>query len=424
MCRFLFVLLTMSFMGIPGLQVDAQQLKKKPDPKAKKKDDKDPEPKKFEFPTEIGGKKVEYWVNEVKHSKDPSMRDLALKTIPNFGPKVRPLISKTLIHVLRTDPDINVRLTAINMVPVIGFESEDMKEGMSLLYRYLDPSYITTSHARNEALMALGRCGPVAKDMIPKIISYPLKDTTSFLNRKAAVFALGRIGMGTPKPKKSESDPDELGPPDSRCILALCKSLQYDVSHEVRREAVDSLLILGPPSEEKVWKELRKTLDAVIRDKNEIDPTVTLWARVVMIRSSTEKASISDPNLIAIANMVDDKKDFSMRLEALKALAILGNEAKSRVPQLLAYAEDPLIAKINEKTEVESELRDGIERITLATMALTALAQMTDELNMLLPHLDKLKRHEKEPIKKAAEAAYQALTKRKDDPLERQEKKN
>lgn len=401
---FLGLLMIGMLIGIGTSESPGQVLKTDPkaDPKVKE------EPKKPEWPKKILNKGLDQWVREmlVANQKDASMRDHAIRTLPLFGPDARKAASKNLIQVLSSDPDINVKLTAIATVPILGFDDGDMDAGLNALVAFIKPQVSTASnHTRYEVTMALGNCGPIAKRAILPLTEWTLTDKSSWQNRKAAASALGRLGQGTPLPPAPGAKmgaPVQMGPPDNLAIRALSKCLSEDFSHQVRREAVQSLLMLGLPDSEIVWKELRASLTKAFKDS---DISTRIWAHVCFIRTEANLIKPNDPNLAAVVKYTEHE-EASIRLEAVQAIGTIGNEASSKISLLLQLAEDPKLAQVDEKKLTDSE-RDAM---AIGAMAIWALGQMTSEQSKLIPVLDGLTRHKTEYIKNAAKDAYKFLT--------------
>src|SRR5439155_7177397 len=95
------------------------------------------------WPTEIAGRDAKAYVKDL-FDLDPSVREIALRVLPNFGPPVKKAttpdgkitISKALLArmnpALERDP--GVRLAAYVAASLIGFEDEaDIKEAIRLL---------------------------------------------------------------------------------------------------------------------------------------------------------------------------------------------------------------------------------------------------------------------------------------------------
>ena len=354
-----------------SVSLPAQTIKMdpKPDPKAETK---------FTWPKEIMGKNLDAWVREMKSSRDASTRDQAIRTVPLFGPDSMKAASANLLFALTKDPDINVKLTAIATIPVLGFDLPEREAGLNALVNIVKPNSGAASHTRYETVMCLANCGPIARRAIPTLAEYTIFDQNSWQNRKAAVYALGRLGV-------------PVGPetgPDLQAVKALVKCLRTETSHQIRREAINSLLLLGPPRIEAAWRDLR---DALIHTMRDPDHSIEIWARVAYIRTELELIKPNDPNLAALAKYLTSS-DLARKAEALQAFGLLGDEAKSRLADIIAVA-------TNEK-----------EELVMVGTAIWVLAQIPAETAKILPVLDQLKKHKEEGIRKAADAAYMSLT--------------
>ena len=390
MRHFLLIGLMAAGMWTVSVNLSAQVIKTDPKPEPKM----EPKAPKFVWPDKIQGKNLDFWVREMKESRDASTREEAIRTLSSFGPEATRAASPNLINAITKDPDINVRLTAISMVPTLGFDEANLDVGLTSLVNIINPKLSASpNHTRYEATMALGNCGPVAKRAIPVLIEYTIIDPTSWHNRKAAVYALGRLGVATDKDKG----------PDVVVAKALSKCLRLESSHQVRREAINSIMLLGPPFLEAAWKDVRDALTHGMRDPNH---SIAIWSRVAFIRTEHELIKSNDPNLMALVKFLGSS-DLLVKAEALEALGYLGDEAKSRIADIIALA--------TTKSEKPEDLG-------MAVTAIWVLSQMPAETGQLLPIFDQLKRHKEEGIKQAADIAYRMLVLRKDDPDKKEKK--
>lgn len=389
MRRILTLGLLTSIVGLCALTAPGQTIKT--DPKDGKTEPKDvkPDPNvEIKWPKQIAGKSLDNWVGEMRNSKDASSREAAVRTVPLFGPDSRKAASVNLLHVMQKDPDVSVRLAAIQVVPILGFDKPELEEGLNYMVRIVDQQIPYDRSFRTETVLALGNCGPIAKRAIPAIASARcLGDVGSWQMRKASAFALGRLGL-------------PVGPkdgPDGQAIVALSNRLllNNESSHVVRKEIINSMILLGPAHVESTWKKQRDALTAAMKDG---DPAIAIWARVAFIRTETELIKANDTNLARIAGYLSST-DLAAKVEAIQALGTLANEAKSKLPDLAALATTK--SKKNED-------------LALAASAIWAMGQMTDETAKILPLIDPLKRHDNEAIKRAAIDAYRNLTEKKD----------
>ena len=259
----MFGVLAAALAGICSGQTSAQATK-----------DESKEEPKIDWPKRIQGKTLETWVREMHESPDASTRDQAIRVIPLFGPDCRKAASASLVSAIGTDPDLNVRLTAIANVPNIGFDKEYMDAGLDAMVFILNPANGMSNHMRFETAMALSR-GPIAKRALPTLINYTCVEAKSWENRKAGAFALGRIAFAR-----------FCQGPDVAAVDRLVTMIN-DKSHQVRHEAVMSLLILGLPHVEGPWRKLRDALQThAMRDS---DKSTALWARVAYIRTEQQR---------------------------------------------------------------------------------------------------------------------------------------
>lgn len=425
----LFSGLMMAVIGLSTSALPAQA------PKGDAKDE-GPKTPEYKWPEKIQNKNLDTWIKEMRGSKDASTRDEAIHTIPYFGPKAcRGVFGQHLIDVINLDPDINVRLAAIGAVPTLVLYDDPIKDkAFDVLIAILkNPNQ--ANHTKHEAAEALGRCGPFASKAIPTLIAITLVDPNSWQNRKAAAAALGRVGL----PKIRPDGKIEEGGPNIYAVKAMAKLLYLetkDKSHLVRREAINSLLQLGPPEDVEALDLVRKALEETFN--HESNRSVKLWARVAHIRTDTKLIKSNDERLLYIAKIIPtqdviineqkkiekeikdsgkleskkplEKQDaldkmqtaiqirteaLAAKQEAVQALGYIGEEAVSRLPDLLAIVES--------KDE---------EPVMIAN-ALWALSQMASETDRILQVVDGLRRAENKVVKDAAEAAYTYLTDKK-----------
>jgi hypothetical protein len=364
----------------------APELPKKPEPPKKS------EGPKVDYPKEILGKNLETWVREmhVSNQADPSLRELAIKTVPLFGPSCRKVASSNLLFALTKDPDYSVRLTALGMIPSIGFEgSADIDAGMKAVIDMATRSQ--QNHTRYEALMALSNCGVVGRRAVPAVLQFAVNDSTSWQIRKAAVYALGRIDI----------DEERIKGPGADTLSALIARATYgrESASLVRREAIQSILILTPPvPTAQALRELRK---ALVDCKRDPDKSVGIWARVCLMRLETDRVKPNDPNLRELVGMFKNP-DPIVRIEAIQGIGTMGSEVKVTVPELMNVVDhdDDLTCKIN---------------------GVWALSQMGASAEEIIPYLEKLKKTHRgktdrdEIIRNAAEEALGTLIGKKEE---------
>jgi HEAT repeat protein len=115
------------------------------------------------------------------------------------------------------------------------------------------------------AAKSLTQIGPLARSAGPKLAQL-VEDRRSFEIRQAICAALGRVGV------------DDNGYPTMLALNALVRSID-DPSKEVRLEALQSIVNLGPPpaGDLSVFKNLIEQ-----RIKKDKDQSVVIWVRVAL----------------------------------------------------------------------------------------------------------------------------------------------
>ena len=144
-------------------------------------------------------------------------------------------------------------------------------------------------------------------------------DRSSWETRKAVCYALGWVGR------------NEYGIPDMRALTALVDAVD-DPSKEVRMEALQSLIKLGPPESANI-SQLKTLLER--RLKLDRDKAVVIWVRVAMMR--IDPPSINEANLTMIAKLLKDP-DIEIKMQAARALYYIGKEGKSKLGDLIDAA--------------------------------------------------------------------------------------
>lgn len=306
---------------------------------------KPPEPK---WPVELGGKDLAAWLKDVT-DPDPAVREFALKTLPNFGPEnVRRAAGKLLLTRMTAEKDPGVRITVFNTVALIGFESAaDEKEAVRILAETASNSP-PGSLSRLHAVQTLGLIGPRAEAAVSSLVGPPCTDP-AYETRRSVANTLGRIAF------------NETTGPNVKALTALANTLARDVSAAVRMEALQSLVVLGPPwagpappggktppkinwdAGKAVADSMRARLGLGKGKLLETDRQIEIWCRVVLMRF--DEKEITEDNLRAIARHLDPKGELGPKLHALQALALFGEMAGSQVDAVVRMLDDddPLV---------------------------------------------------------------------------------
>ena len=330
------------------------------------------EPTKFEYPKLIGGKNLDMWVREMRENLDPSMRELALRTLPMFGPDVRKAASANFLHALTKDSDYAVRMSALSLVPLIGFEEKEAKAGIKAMIEYTKSPQV---QCRYDAIAALGDCGGIAREAIPVIVDFGLLDTNSWQIRRISAQTLGKLAY----------DPDNG--PETKAMSGLIRTLLTEKAIQVRREVVQAVLLLGIPQEKQTWVDLRRALEGVKRDP---DKSLGIWARVCLMRLEDKKVTQKDPNMRDLLNYLTHT-DPAVRVEAIQGMGAMAGEVTYTLPDL-------------------QKVIDKDEDINAAGAAIWVLTAMTSEAQTVVPYLEGVKKsHRTEAIRRTAEEALKAM---------------
>jgi HEAT repeat protein len=268
-----------------------------------------------------------------------------------FGPSARraiPALIRQVNNANDLSPQSNAIIALGQLVPV----SKDQAFGKMAADALIQALNSQQAITRYQAAMSLGYCGNWARPAVPKL-SQMINDRSSWETRKAVCFALGWAGR------------DEQGNPDIMALQALINAID-DPSKEVRMEALQSLINLGPPTggpsaQMKTLLQRRLTAD---RDK-----AVAIWVRVCIMRMD-EKA-INDENLTVLANLLKDS-DTDIAIQAARAFYFIGRESKAKLNELMA-------ALSHEDARMRLQIVQTLERIgPAAERAIPMLESMAE----------------------------------------------
>jgi HEAT repeat protein len=337
------------------------------------------------WPTEIGGKDMKAWLKDIT-DPDPAIREAALTVLPNFGPEVRKVAAKPILARMKFpsaggEPDPGVRLILFDAASLIGFEdSKDETEAIRLLGLTVDlaPS---GSHSRLHALQTLASIGPKAEPVVSLVAGIALKDH-SYKIRQNIARTLGQIGI------------NEKNGPNKRALQALAATLARDESVPVRMEALQSLVLLGPPwaaplpagakgppkydlkAADSVAEVMRSRINTPKAKGAELDKQLEIWCRVVLMRFDPKE--ITDENLAAIARHLT-APDAGPKVQALQALALFGEQAGSQL--------DSVVGVIRKGDNTPNDFKDDEHDMQVLNMALGALGSMGVKAQAAIPQL-------------------------------------
>lgn len=320
-------------------------------PKESKGPTKMSEPSKW--PSEIGGKDVKSWLKDLT-DPDPAIRQAALNTIPSFGPDVKKQAGKPILARMKSpsaggEPDPGVRITLYDCASLIGFDDpKDETEAIRLLGLSVDQG-VPGGIGRRHAVQTIASIGPRAEGVVYLVAGTALSDP-AFETRQSIARCLGQIAL------------NKTTGPNVKALQALAGTLAKDVSVAVRMEALQALVMLGPPwdgprKDDKLPPKInQKAADFVAEAMRtrigggkskaapaELDKQLEIWCRVVLMRFDPTH-EINDENLGAIARHCAAKDD-GPKVQALQALAIFGEQAGPKVDAVVSVLDDenPLV---------------------------------------------------------------------------------
>lgn len=347
----------------------------------------------IKWPKEVNGKTVDAIVKDMRTNSDPAVREACVRALPAFGPKGREEGGDELLEALTKDQDWNVRLAALAVTPTVllGYAKAPDTLLLTALAEIVKLAGHDLIHVRMEAITAVAACGPYIRTDQPKVVQTLInrsREGTTWQMRRAATACLGLIGQGMQK----GDGPETKEKPDAACVTALFAILKSDTCAAVRREAVNSLIALGPV-DGKQQKEWRTGLDNVF--KFEKDKSVILWTRVCILRNDPSGVKGNENHLNEVAKLLLAPEP-GAKIESCQALALLGEEAVSKLQGLLdvltTIGEDPAVI----------------------VAAILAVTNMSSKDNVIVPHLQKLKmEHKNEDVRLVATDAIEYFAGRK-----------
>ena len=361
--------------------------------KAKESDPKTADkPEKFEWPSRIDNKTLEDWIKDLdpRVNRDPTLREVAVKIIPGFGPAAQKAVP-ALTQSIR-DPDPGVRIAAMVVLTGMSLEDELEVRRVSEAMAFVIAKTPKGSAERLHAARSLTALGPAAHWAIGSVIR--LTDDPWWETRQAAAGALGRIGAATFHDKDKDVGPEAIIAPKREADKVAMKKLLYvslqDESATVRMEATQALLTLGPPYNADPLgykREAQPLIDIVHqRIRTEKDRNILVWLHLILMMYDDREFDTGIPSL---AEFIQDPKP-SVRVQALMALEVLGPKAE---PALEA-----IIRALHQEDEI----------VTLAAVA--CLASMKDKANGALTPLVALKAESKdEPMEKIIDQAIESI---------------
>lgn len=365
-------------MGMPPM-MPVQPVQPVPPPAPEKKAN-------INWPKEIGGKNLDAIIKEMKTHPDPAVREAAVRTLPGFGPKARDQGGNDLVELMTKDQDWNVKLAAVSVCPTILFGYANIPapdamivNGTTVILGFLGHEAM---HVRFDAVGVVNTLGRIFRKVQPAVVQKLIsraREASAWQMRRAAVVALGSVGQGF----QTGESPDMHEPPDAQAVTALLDIVRGDPCAAVRREAIGALMALGPVAvvQQKTWK---SSVENILKSSLEKDKSVLLWAKVLLIRNSPEALKGNEAHLDAIAKTLEAAEP-SGRAEACSAIGMLGEDAKSKLGNLIDIINDA-----NEVPEV-------------VIAAITAATAIPSKSAVIVPLLANVKAsHKDENVKRVA----------------------
>jgi HEAT repeat protein len=267
--------------------------------------------------SEIEGKIFSQWLADLRHS-DPAIREHACVTVCMFPAAANNHeVVKSLIERLRFDTDAGPRVKAAMALGFLEVRKEDCKDIVSALSHGLADQQAVVRH---HSAMSLPRYGEEARAAVLPLIKL-CQDPVSYDIRRAALNALLIAGK----------DP-KGGPPDARVVGAMVKGAT-DTSAAVRLSAAVALGGLGKSSEIQAANLVDEALKKLALDR---DRNVAIWAHVSQMSLEGKVTDKGLQNLTAYLKNPDP----NVRGQAIRAIGVLGDKGKGAVAKLLDSLQD------------------------------------------------------------------------------------
>jgi HEAT repeat protein len=324
--------------------------------------DQTPTPKPPEWPKEIEGKGIKDVLTAIEKETDPQGREVAVRMLPLFGPPGQKVLDKNgqnvagrvLLRAMEKETDPGVRLAAYHTAALIGFAEEaDTREAVRILSVAVEQG-ARGGQTRYHAVVALAAFGHKADNAVGALTGQAVGDS-SYETRRAIAHTLGRVAF------------HEHRGPSVKALNTLCTTLANDASAAVRMEAMQSIVLLGPPFQPRpesapLIKDVKDPKDGpkaneeavkgfVTAIKKRITPTkaggkmpetekpVEIWNRLAVMR--LEPKEVNDENLNGIAKyLAKTETDIGAKIQALTAFTLMGEVAVKKMTDIIRALDD------------------------------------------------------------------------------------
>jgi HEAT repeat protein len=332
--------------------------------------------------TEVAGRTIEQWIKEIGH-KDPSKRELAIRSVMVFGPEKAYQAAPALLAELRRHTpgvpiDTSVRVNiAIALGPIFAAaKNPDLKmqqEAVTLLTRLLRDSQAIVKY---RAAQSLGMIGQEAKSATTDLLLL-LRDGAAWEVRQAAATALGQVSF------------DPRTGPAPQVLNALYERVKEDAALQVRLACIQALVMAGPSTDSAHRAGMFRVIEPLTR--KDAEPALQIWAHLAVMNLS---GKLNDDNIEQIARFLR-KGDVLTRAQAAQAIGAVGAKAKETIPALMDGLADP--------------------DPTVLGWMIWAISRMETHATKAIPALEKLAADAKQSdqIKKAAKMSIEQIKKAK-----------
>lgn len=331
---------------------------------------------------EIDGKTLDQWIKQV-YDPDPSERVDAINAIVKFGPAGKKAVP-ALIPQLNPANDLSPLVNAtIACGQVISDDPRVAAQTIDALAKLIDHSQ---GMVRLYSITALGRFGPAARNVMPRILP-KIRDVSSWEIRRAAAYTIGQLGR------------DEVGFPDMRAMTTLADGID-DRCKEVRIESLQGLVQLGAPTNPNDAIQLKGLLER--RLKVDKDKLAAVWVRVAIMQ--LDPTTIAEPYVNYLVAQLKST-DTATASQAAKALGVVAAMTRYRVT-------DP--SQIKTVELVKGKIPDLIQSLqsadsTTIICAAWALGQYGPDAASAIGSLNTLLQHPDGQVKDAAQGAIKQI---------------
>ena len=316
---------------------------------------------------EIGGKTLDEWIKLID-DPDPSTREQAIRSVGQLGSAAKRAVPALTRQVAKFDNDLSPRTSAVIAIGlIVPDDPTHVKDAVQAIRPLLNHEQLIV---RYQAASTLGHIGPAAHEAVPAL-AIMIKNPKSWELRKAAAYALGRVGR------------DSYNLPDIAALKALVDGID-DSSKEVRIESLQGLINLGIPTNPQHQLELKHALEQ--RVKADKDKFAAIWIRVALLRM--DAGANTDHYINYIAKQLKSS-DLGVASDAARALGACGPIAKAKIPDLIESLKS--------------------SDITLTVWAAWALGRMGNDAKGAIPSLTTLLESADANVKSAAKDAISEI---------------